>query len=164
MSKNNAARADTHEADPPRSLRERLQALAGTSTWREPMLGATPAAGRIPAAHMLAGALGMVGGAGSDVALDVALGRTDSARRPVREVAEAMATDRDSRACRRNRPWMRIIVWAAYVELVHGWPQPQLRPSEVTQADWALLTEAAVVILERLAEDAVAEAARRGRA
>ena len=106
----------------------------------------------------------MVGGAGSDVALDVALARTDSARRPVREVAAAMATDRDSRACRRNRPWMRIIVWAAYVELVYGWPQPQLRPSEVTQADWALLTEAAVVILERLAEDAVAEAARRGRA
>lgn len=162
MTRSNVARApETHEASPPRSFRERLQTLAGGSTWREPMLGATPSAGRIPACHQLAGALGMVGGAGSDVALDVILRRTNSCRRPVRDVAAAMAADRDSRACRRNRAWMRVIVWAAYVELVHGQAQPQLRPAEVTVADWALLTEAAVVILERLAEDAIAEAARR---
>ena len=155
--------AQVHEPRSRPSYRERLHSLLGASTWREPMLGASTVTGRLPSANMLAGELGMVGGAGSDVALDVIFERTTGCTRPVREVADAMASDRDSRACRRNRPWMRVIVWAAYVELVHGQAQPQLRPSDVTNEDWALLTEAAFVILERLSDDAIAKAARGAR-
>lgn len=156
-------RTDTHEPSPPVSFRERLQALTGGTTWREPMLGGGGTFGNLPVAHGLAAALGMArldkDDIGPDIACDVLFGRTHYATRVGRTVADAMAKDR-ARACRRCRPWLRIVTWAAYVELVHGYPCPQLRPSEMAPHDWELLTTAASAIMEALGEDAVQRAAR----
>ena len=173
--------------DPP-TFHERLQRLLGSTTWREPMLGGGGRAG-LPAAHELAAALGMArqhvcaacgspstsrcghsagtrpdpADVGPDVAIDVLLRQTVHAGKVGRAVEAALAANRSSRACRRCRPYLRIIVWAAYVQVVHGYATPQLRPGEVSEADWDVLTQGAALTLERLAEDAVAEAGRRWR-
>lgn len=166
----------THEANPPRTFRERLQALAGSSTWREPMEAHGTKGRSVPAAHELAAALGMArryvqhGDArmpdpmdvGPDIAIDVVLGRTSNAGRVIRTVAAAMGSDR-ARAVQRCKPWLRIVVWAGYYELVHGQPLPMVRPSEVAPDDWALLTDAALRIMEQLADEAVGRAARKWR-
>lgn len=161
--KPNMMRIETHEPSPPVSFRERLQSLAGGTTWREPMLGGGGGAGNLPAAHALAAALGMARAGkddvGPDVAIDVVFGTTTHAPKVGRAVADAMAKDR-ARACRRCRPWLRIVCWAAYAELVHGYALPQLRPSEMSASDWNLLTRAASAIMEALAEDAVQRARR----
>ena len=154
---------DTHEAAPPRSFRERLQSLAGQSTWREPLTGHSTQQRAIPAAHELAAALGMArdgkDDVGPDIACDVIFGRTAYAGVVCRTVATAMSVDR-ARAIKRCRPWLRVICWAAYCELVHGSRQDQLRPDDVLPADWDMLTDAASRIMEVLADEAVNRAAR----
>ena len=173
----NVAKAldNTREQHPPRSFTEHLQSLLGGSTWREPMLGATPTAGRMPAAHEVAAALGMVrhrlpGGApdptdiGPLAAEDLLFGQTRHAGQVIRAVADALAADRNSRACQRCRPWLRVVCWAAYHELAHGQGLAQIRPSEVTADDWDLLTDAARRVIGALAEDAVHRARAKWRA
>ena len=195
----NVAKAldNTREQHPPRSFTEHLQSLLGGSTWREPMLGATPTAGRMPAAHEVAAALGMVRGhlcvacgaqAGSrrqgactgcgavtmtkpdptDIgplaAEDLLFGQTRHAGQVCRAVADALAADRNSRACQRCRPWLLVVCWAAYYELAHGHGLAQIRPSEVTADDWDLLTEVARRVIGALAEDAVHRARAKWRA
>lgn len=173
----NVAKAldNTRELAPPRSFAEHLQSLLGGSTWREPMLGATPTAGRMPAAHEVAAALGMVrhrlpGGApdpadiGPLAAEDLLFRQTRHAGVITRAVADALGADRNSRACRRCRPWLRVVVWAAYAEMVHGYGLRHLRPGEVTEDDWEMLTEAARRVIGALAEDAVHRARAKWRA
>lgn len=160
----------THEHNPPRSFRERLMRLAGESGWREPVEGASTRVRALPAAHELAASLGMArarlpSGAsdprdvGPDIAEDVLFGQTRHAGKVCREVAAVMAGDRN-RAARRCRPYLRIVVWAAYAETVHGQRADQLRPSEMSVSDWDLLNRASLAILETLAGEAIGRAAK----
>lgn len=154
---------DTFNHGDPRTFLERLQRLCGESAYRMPVEGRSTRPGSLPAAHQLAAALGMArqgkDDVGPDIAFDMVTGRATTAGRVVRTVAEAMGLDRN-RAARRCRPYLRIIVWASYAAIVGGSRQDQLRPSEVTQADWALLTEASERIMLSLAEQAVSRAER----
>lgn len=154
---------DTYEPKAPRSFEERLQRLCGESAYRMPVEGRSTRPGSLPAAHQLAAALGMArqgkDDVGPDIVMDMVTGRTNTAGRVVRTIAAAMAGDRN-RAARRCRPYMRIIVWAAYCAVVSGLRQDQLRPSDVTQADWDLLTMAAERIMGCLADEALQRAER----
>lgn len=150
--------------DDPRTFWERLSRICGEGTYRMPVEApsarSTP---QIPAAHMLTQALSYArqgaDDVGPDIAFDMVCQSTTYAGRVVRTVATAMCQDR-ARAVRRCRPWMRIVVWAAYATVVHGMRQDQLRPSEMATQDWDLLTEAAERILLSLAEQAVTRAER----
>lgn len=155
---------DTYEPkSTPRSFEERLQRLKGESAYRTPVEGRSTRPGSLPAAHQLAAALGMArqgkDDVGPDIVMDMVVGRTNTAGRVVRTIADAMNADRN-RAARRCRPWMRVIVWASYLSVIGGFRQDQLRPSDVTQADWDLLTEAAERIMGCLAEEALVRAER----
>lgn len=156
---------DTYEPkSTPRSFEERLQRLCGESTYRMPVEGASMSKpGNLPAAHQLAAALGMArqgkDDVGPDIVMDMVVGRTNTAGRVVRTIADAMNADRN-RAARRCRPYMRIVVWAAYATVIGGLRQDQLRPADVTQADWDLLTEAAERIMGCLADEALVRAER----
>lgn len=169
--------ADTYEPRcTPRSFEERLQRLCGESAYRMPVEGRSTRPGSLPAAYQLAAALGMArrmvracqgsdtfvpdpDDVGPDIVMDMVVGRTNTAGRVVRTIAAAMASDRN-RAARRCRPYMRIIVWAAYASVIGGLRQDQLRPADVTQQDWDLLTEAAERIMGCLADEALQRAER----
>ena len=154
---------DTNEPNPPRGFAERLQRMCGETAYRMPVEGRSTRPGSLPAAHQLAAALGMARAGrddvGPDIVMDVITGRTSNAPRVVRTVADAMCGDRN-RAAARCRPWMRVIVWAAYATLVGGMRQDQLRPDEVSAVDWDLLTEAAERVMGRLADEALGRAER----
>lgn len=154
---------DTYNHGDPRTFLERLQRLCGESAYRMPVEGRSTRPGSLPAAHQLAAALGMArqgaNDVGPDIAYDLVTSRTTYATRVVRTVADAMNSDRN-RAARRCRQWMRIVVWASYATIVGGLRQDQLRPSEMKQADWDLLTDAAERIMLSLAEEAVSRAER----
>lgn len=148
----------------PRTFWERLSRICGESTYRLPVEAPGGSkVGQVPAAHALTQALSYARqgtqDVGPDIAFDMVCQTTTYAGRVVRTVAEAMCQDR-ARAVRRCRPWMRIVVWAAYATVVYNTRQDQLRPSEMTAQDWDLLTEAAERILLSLAEQAVTRAER----
>jgi hypothetical protein len=154
---------DTFNHSDPRTFEERLAKLTGESTYRMPVEGRSTRSAQVPPAHQLAQALAYArlgaNDVGPDVLFDIVTGRTTYAQRCVRLVAQAMCADRN-RAARRCRPYMRIIVWAAYATAVGGMRQDQLRPAEVDARDWDLLTEGAERILLSLAEQALQRAER----
>lgn len=154
---------DTFNHSDPRTFWERLGRLTGESTYRMPVEGRSSRSAQVPVAHTLATALafGRQGkdDVGPDIAYDIACQTTAYANRVCRAVADAMCRDRN-RAARRCRPYMRIIVWAAYLRVTRDEVYGRLRPAEVSEADWDLLTEGAARILWALAEQAVAEAER----
>lgn len=154
----------TYTHDRP-TFRERVMALAGHSTWREPAGGHSTAVRQIPSDHLVAAALsfGRRGqdDIGPDIAVDMATGRMGHKARVCEALGKAMAADR-ARLVQRNRPVIGVIAWAAYCTVLGLPPVP--RPLCVREDDWGDLVAAGALILERLAEDALALAGRRARA
>jgi hypothetical protein len=171
------SRGATHEAFAPRTFGERLHTLLGSSTWREPSDGARGDRPTIPRQHEVAAALGMarhmIGPAGNThpdphdvgplVAEDLLFGQTRHASTVCRAVSAAMAGDR-ARCVSRNKVWLRLVCWCAYLELAGGMPFDHLKPGEVSEDDWQTLTDAARRIFATLAEDAVHRARGKWRA
>jgi len=155
----------THEAGSRPTFRERVAALAGHSTFREPSQpGSVDARRTIPTDHLIAAALsfGRRGSddIGPDIAYDMATGRMGHHRRVCLALGQALATER-SRIVQRNRPYIAVVAWAGYSAVVGLGQVP--RPDGCAQEDWDVLVPAAALILERLAEDALSLASRRAR-
>lgn len=154
----------TFEANSRPSFRERVFALAGHSTWREPTGGGTSHLRAIPADHIIAAALSFgrrdAKDIGPDIAMDMATGRAGHYRPICEALGKALAGDR-SVLVKRHRAHIGVVAWAAY-QAVMGRPQPPM-PDGVRADDWNDLVAAGAYILETLAEDSLALAARRAR-
>jgi len=154
----------TFDANSKPSFRERVCALAGHTTWREPTGAGTSHIRSIPSDHMIAAALSFgrrdANDIGPDIAYDRATGHVGHKNRVCLALGKAMAADR-SRLVRRNRQYIAVVAWAAYCVVV-GLPVVP-RPDAVRGDDWADLVAAAAYILETLAEDALSLAARRNK-
>lgn len=154
--------ASTYSQDRP-GLLERLGKLAGATGWRQPVEGTGTSRRTIPAEHELAMALGMARTSdpldiGPDVAFDMATGTNRHQRQVCEALAVAIANARDHRAVRRNRPFIRIVAWAAYTRLVYG-DLPR-QPEQMKPEDWEVLVEVAERILSMTADEAISRAAR----
>lgn len=155
----------TFEAGSRPTFRERVHALAGHSTWREPSQpGSVDARRTIPTDHLIAAALsfGRRGpdDIGPDIAYDIATGRMGHHRSVCLTLGRVLAADR-SRLVQRNKPFVAVVAWAAYSNLVGLGQVP--RPDGCIEDEWKDLVAAACLVLERLAEDALALASRRAR-
>ncbi|QQP96526.1 hypothetical protein [Lysobacter enzymogenes] len=145
------------------SFRERVYALAGHSTWREPAQGSS-AQRPIPTDHLIAAALafGRDGkdDIGPDIAFDMATGRMGHHQRVCAALGAALAGAR-SRVVARNRPYIAVAAWAGYCAVLGQGVPP--RPDGCNEQDWGDLVAAAALSLERMAEDALARAGRNAR-
>lgn len=154
----------THERA---SFVERIQRLAGTSTWREPMQGSGSSADTMPDAHALAAAMAWTGkdaGIGHRVAYAIYLGSMHWQDEIVREVAEQLATlERRIRRRDGKAPISRFAAIASYLSVCRGVDTPKPAESDST---WFLLVRVGERWLLSQAEEAldVAEAAYRRRA
>jgi hypothetical protein len=148
------------------SFRERVHALAGKTTYREPTGGGTTHLKAIPAEHMVAGALAFgrryPGDIGPDIAFDMALGKAGHYRTVCEWVGGVVAKDR-SAAAKRCKPYAAHVAVAAYNAIVRGWPAGEA-PQGVAPKDWEQLVLFACLLLDRAAEDALALASRKARA
>jgi len=153
------------------TFRERVYALAGHTTWREPTGAGTSHLRAIPADHMVAAALSFgrrtlpngrpdPNDIGPDIAADLATGRAGNYARVCEALGRALSADR-SVMVRRHRPYVAVVAMAGYNALM-GRAMPP-RPHDVNEDDWNDLVAAAAYVLETLAEDALALAARRAR-
>lgn len=154
----------TFEANSRPTFRERVYALAGHSTWREPTGAGTSHLRSIPADHLVAAALSFgrrsPSDIGPDIAMDIATGRAGNYARVCEALGRALGADR-SVLVRRHRPYVAVIAMAAY-NAVMGRVQPP-KPHDVDADDWNDLVAAGAYVLETMAEDALALAARRAR-
>ncbi|MGY3265824.1 hypothetical protein [Lysobacter sp. HA35] len=152
--------SDTHTYERP-AFRERVMALAGSSTWREPVEGRGTDTRRIPTVHLVAAALafGRRGPTdiGPDMACDLATDRIGHAVRITRELRIAMGRDR-SRIVRRAAPWLQVIADSGYRVAMGLQCLPC--PEDLDPDDYALLVAAAERILLRAADEAVSNAER----
>lgn len=166
------ARPVAHATHEPRSLpgfAERVAALIGQSTWREPVEGRATRSRQVPAAHMVAGALafGRQGpdDIGPDIAFDLVTGRMGHHGRVCLVLGEALARDRAA-SVRRCRPYIAVIAWAGYCAAMRGTGvnigTPPM-PDGCRETDWEVLVPAAALILERLADDTIAACERKAR-
>lgn len=157
------------------SFRERVHALVGRSTWREPLEGHSTVQRQIPSEHLVAAALSFgrrmrpgpagrlvpdMDDIGPDIAFDIATGRPGHHRRVCAVVGKAFAQSRTS-LVRRNMAHVGLVVLAGYHTVV-GLPRVP-RPAEVSEEDWGDMVAAACSVLESLAEDALSRAERRAR-
>lgn len=154
----------TFEAHSRPTFRERVYALAGHSTWREPTGAGTTHLRAIPADHMVAAALSFgrrsPADVGPDIAMDMATGRAGHCRPVCAALGKALAGDR-SALVRRNRAYIAHVAMASYgVVMGRGLAPP---PDGVADADWRDLVAAGACVLEQLAEDALALSGRRAR-
>ncbi|WP_426287502.1 hypothetical protein [Luteibacter sp. E-22] len=153
----------TYTHDKP-TFRERVYALAGHGTWREPTGGGTTHLRAIPTDHMIAAALSFgranPADVGPDIAIDMATGIAGHYGRVCAALGRALSADR-SALVRRNRQRIGHVAMAAY-SVVLGRACPGA-PVGVNEEDWGDLVAAGALVLERLAEDALALAARRAR-
>ena len=154
--------ASPYSQDRP-GLLERLGKLAGATGWRQPVEGTGTSRRTIPAEHELAMALGMARTSdpldiGPDIAFDMATGSNRHQRQVCEALAKALAGARDHRAVRRNRPFLRIVAWAAYTRMVYD-AMPR-QPEQMRADDWEELTDAAERILGVMADEAISRAAR----
>lgn len=153
------------EAGSRATFRERVSALVGHGTFREPS-GAAPTADRkIPADHMVAAALSFgrrcEGDVAPDIAFDMATGRMGHYRRICEWLGRTMAGER-SAAVMRNRAWVGVAAMFAYRSVVLG-ETPPPPPEGVTEQHWGELIIFGGLLLEYAAEDALALAERRTR-
>lgn len=155
----------THEPRAPIPFRERVFALAGHTTFREPASGRSNEARAIPADHLIAAALSFgrtsVDDIGPDIAFDMATGRPGHARKVVLWLGRILARDRTA-SCTRLRPSAALCAAFAYGAVVEGRPVPPA-PQGVAERDWGEVMLFACLLLERAAEDALALAARKAR-
>lgn len=151
---------DTYTHERP-AFRERVMALAGASTYREPVEGRGSETTRIPAVHLVAAALsyGRRGPAdiGPDMACDLATDRMGHAVRVTRGLRIAMGHDR-SRIVKRAAPWLQVIAESGYQVAMGRSCLPC--PEGLDVDDYALLVAAAEKILLRAADEAVSHAER----
>ncbi len=156
---------DTFEANSRPSFRERVLALAGHTTWREPTGAGTSHLRAIPSDHLIAAALsfGRAGPRdfGPDVAIDIATGVAGHWQ-PVCERLGALLASADERACRRVAPYAAHAAVAAYNAVVRGWMVPE-PPGKLRRDDWGQVVVFGCLLLERSAEDALQRAARKHR-
>lgn len=147
------------------SFRERVHALAGHTTWREPTGGGTTHLRAIPADHLVAAALSFgrrnPSDIGPDIAFDIATGSPGHYAKCCEWAGRAVAGDR-SAAARRALPWAAHVAVSAYNALVRGYSVPPA-PEGVRTDDWGQLVLFACLMLEYAAEDALALAARKAR-
>lgn len=148
------------------SLWERLGALAGHTTYREPVGGRTSRHGVIPADHELCIALGMArrkddrNDVGPGLAFDIATRSERHKHHVLPLIACAMVGDdgRWRRVIRRNRPFIAVVVADAYMRVIYGHGYPV--PDGMDAGEFGLLSDAAEKIMLTLAEEAVDRAAR----
>lgn len=156
---------DTFETNSRPTFRERVYALAGHSTWREPVGSFTSQASQIPSDHLVAAALAFgrrnPRDIGPDIAFDIVTGRPGHYLRCCEWAGRAIAHDRGAPA-RRALPWAGVIAVTAYNALVRGYSVPPC-PAGLAEKDWQELVLFACLLLDYAAEDALALAARRNR-
>jgi hypothetical protein len=154
----------THEARSVPTFRERVLALAGHGTWREPAGGSSEQR-QIPTDHLIAAALSFgrrnPRDIGPDIAIDMATGRPGHYLRVCEWAGRQIAADRGASA-RRAKPWAARVAVSAYNALVRGYSVPPA-PEGCRDEDWAELVLFACLLLEYAAEDALALAGRRHR-
>ena len=153
----------THEPRSVPTFRERVLALAGHGTWREPSGGHSSEAKQIPTDHLIAAALSFgrrnPRDIGPDIAIDMATGRPGHYLTVCEWAGRAVAADRGAPA-RRSRAWAAHVAVSAYNALVRGYSVPPA-PEGCRDDDWAELVLFACLLLEYAAEDALALAGRR---
>jgi hypothetical protein len=154
----------THEPRSRPTFRERVLALAGHGTFREPASGSSEQR-QIPADHLIAAALSFgrrnPRDVGPDMAADMATGRPANYLKCCEWAGRAIASDRGAPA-RRAKPWAAHVAVSAYNALVRGYSVPPA-PDGCRPSDWAELVLFACLLLEYAAEDALALAGRRHR-
>ncbi|HEV2679716.1 MAG TPA: hypothetical protein VGV14_04390 [Rhodanobacter sp.] len=154
----------THEPRSRPTFRERVHALAGHGTFREPAQGSSEQR-QIPADHLIAAALSFgrrnPRDIGPDMAIDMATGRPGHYLKCCEWAGRAVAADRGAPA-RRAKPWAAHVAVSAYNALVRGYSVPPA-PEGCREDDWAELVLFACLLLEYAAEDALALAGRRHR-
>jgi len=154
----------THEPHSRPTFRERVLALAGHGTFREPASGSSEQR-QIPADHLIAAALSFgrrnPRDVGPDMAVDMATGRPANYLKCCEWAGRAIAGDRGAPA-RRAKPWAAHVAVSAYNALVRGYSVPPA-PEGCRDDDWAELVLFACLLLEYAAEDALALAGRRHR-
>lgn len=154
----------THEPRSRPTFRERVFALSGHSTWREPNQGSSEQR-QIPTDHLVAAALSFgrrnPADIGPDIAFDMATGRTGHWRKVCEWTGKQMATERTASA-RRCKPFLAHIAIAAYNHSVSGCGGTPA-PDGCREDDWAEMVLFACLLLTYAAEDALALAARRNR-
>lgn len=147
---------EVYEARSARTMEERLEALNGGTTYREPLSVGGSKLDTMPAEHVTASQLsyarGYCGKLGPDVALATAL-RDDSRRSQcVAMLADALAASA-SASDRRAFDYAAMCAWD---EVVHGResPAPKSMPAEA----WRALLRLAVGVLEGERQVALREA------
>jgi hypothetical protein len=166
MASERAAAAAIFEAGSRPTFRERVAALVGHGTWREPSDGGRTAERQIPADHLVAAALSFgkrgEGDIGPDIAFDMATGRTGHYVRVIAWLGRTMAGER-SAAVMKNRAHIGMAATLAYRATVLGEKAPP-PPEGVTEPHWQELLLFGCLLLEYAAEDALALAERKHRA
>lgn len=158
----------TFEGNSRPTFRERVYALAGHGTWREPTGAGTSHVRQIPADHLVAAALsfGRAGPQdfGPDIAMDMATGVAGHWRTVCERLGALVCADRGGRGspAKRGGPWAAHIAVAAYNAVVRGWEVPEA-PDGLAKDDWEQLVLFGCLLLEHAAEDALARAARKHR-
>lgn len=143
------------------TFHERLTALLGKSTWREPMGSVGTKQSQMTDANHVAAALGMAregpGDIGPDMAVCLYL-RSDYKRGwIVRTLAEAIRGQRH-RSVRENHKYLRYVCDQAFGLVV--WNIPGRMPNGMKALHWSVLYPVACSILSNEAEEAVNRAAR----
>lgn len=155
----------TFEANSRPTFRERVYALAGHTTWREPTGGGTTHLRSIPSDHLVAAALsfGRQGpdDFGPDIAFDLATGHPGHWRSVCERLGRLVCAD-DFGPSKRCRPYAAHIAVAAYNATVRGWTVPDA-PGRLAPADWGQQVLFGCLLLEHAAENALARAARKAR-
>ena len=154
----------THEPRSRPTFRERVHALAGHGTFREPASGSSEQRA-IPADHLIAAALSFgrrnPRDVGPDIAIDMATGRPGHYLRVCEWAGRAIAGDR-SAAAQRSKGVAALIAVTAYNALVRGYSVPPA-PDGIRPKDWGELVLFTCLLMEYAAEDALALAGRRHR-
>lgn len=161
----------THEARSVPTFRERVHALAGHGTWREPSGGHSSEQRQIPTDHLISAALSFgrrnPRDIGPDIAIDMATGRPGHYLRVCEWLGRELRDGRPAKAdrsspYRRSRAWVGHVSVTAYNAIVRGYSVPPA-PDGCREDDWTELVLFACLLLEYAAEDALALAARRYR-
>ena len=154
----------TFEGNSRPSFRERVQALAGHSTYREPAQGGGGMQ-PIPTDHLVCTmlAFGRDGphDMGPDIAIDIATGRPGHWQRVCEWLGKELAQDR-SRAAQRLKPWAGHVALFAYNATVRGYECPPA-PAGVSPKDWGECLLFCCLLLQYSADDALDRAAYRAR-
>lgn len=144
---------------------ERLSALLGETTYRQPVGGRSTGGDRRPAAHAVAHALAAArrhpGDIGPDVAVCLYLGTDYRRDWIIGQLAAALGAD-DDLLVRRNRAHLRQCANAGFALLVAR--VHLAKPDGISERAWGDLVSACAAILSQEAEDAVARASRKLRA